>query len=126
MYIAKHKNADTIVGPGVIAFTAEFIESTRDANRSGIPRLDLVIRHSDGGYVRLHPGSKQKTMLFRDSSQAVLQSMPRVSSQAMLQCMLHMNGVRLAKAESSRPLAQILCHRLTSSAKRTSGKPYKP
>ena len=69
-------------------------------------------------------------MLFRDSSQAVLQSvlqsMLRVSPQAVLQSMLRMNGVRLAQAESSRPLAQILYHRLTSSAKRTSGEPYKP
>ena len=59
VYIAKHKNADAIEGPGVVSFTAEFIEGTLDSNRGGIPRLDLVIRHSDGGYVRLHPGSKQ-------------------------------------------------------------------
>ena len=61
LYIASHKYADAIVGPGVVFFTAEFIESTRDPNRGGIPRLDLVIRHSDGGYVRLHPGSKRKS-----------------------------------------------------------------
>ena len=60
MYIAKHKSADAIVGPGVVSFTAEFIEGTVDPNRGGKPRLDLVIRHSNGGYVRLHPGSKAK------------------------------------------------------------------
>ena len=60
VYIAKHKSADAIVGPGVVSFTAEFIEGTVDPNRGGNPRLDLVIRHSDGGYVRLHPGPKAK------------------------------------------------------------------
>ena len=59
-YIARHKNADAIVGPGVVSFTAEFIEGTFDPNRGGIPRLDLVIGQADGGYVRLHPGSKPK------------------------------------------------------------------
>lgn len=60
MYIAKHKYANKIIGSGVVSFTAEFIEGTNDSNRGGIPRLDLVLRHSDGGYVRLHPGSTRK------------------------------------------------------------------
>ena len=60
MYIAGHKNAKEIVGPGVVSFTAEFIEGTGDPNRGGIPRLDLVLRHSDGGYVRLRAGSRPK------------------------------------------------------------------
>ena len=59
-YIANHKKAEEIVGSGVVAFTAEFIDGTKDPNRGGIPRLDLVIRHVDGGYVRLHPGSMPK------------------------------------------------------------------
>ena len=57
-YIAMHKMAQRLVGPGVIAFTGEFIEGTRDPNRSGRMRMDMVIRHTDGGYVRIHPGPK--------------------------------------------------------------------
>lgn len=30
VYIAKHKNADKIIGPGVVSFTAEFVEGTLD------------------------------------------------------------------------------------------------
>ena len=60
MYIATRKNAEELVGPGVVSFTAEFIEGTGDPNRGGIPRLDLVLRHSDGGYVRLRAGSRPK------------------------------------------------------------------
>ena len=59
-YIATHKQANAIVGPGVVGFTSEFIEGTKDPNRGGIPRLDLVIQHVDGGYVRLHPGTKRR------------------------------------------------------------------
>ena len=58
LYIAHHKDSEAIVGPGVVAFTAEFIQGTKDPNRGGIPRLDLVVRRVDGGYVRLHPGTK--------------------------------------------------------------------
>ena len=58
MYIATHKDAERVIGPVVVSFTAEFIDGVTDPNRGGRPRLDLVVRHSDGGYVRLHPGSK--------------------------------------------------------------------
>ena len=78
-YIAMHKMAQNLVGPGVIAFTCQFIEGTRDANRAGMMRMDMIIRHTDGGYVRIHPGEKIKndaTPKFprRPEQQAVLQS----------------------------------------------------
>ena len=60
LYIATRNKAEELVGPGVVAFTAENIEGTHDPNRAGRPRLDLVLHHSDGGYVRLHPGSQPK------------------------------------------------------------------
>ena len=60
LYIANHKLAPDLIGPGVKAFTVEFIEGTKDPNRGGRPRLDLVIRHSNNAYWRLHPGSTRK------------------------------------------------------------------
>ena len=60
MYIAVHRYADEIIGPGVVSFTAEFIDGTTDPNRGGNPRLDLVVGHLHGGYARLHPGTKPK------------------------------------------------------------------
>ena len=59
-YIAMHKMAQDLVGPGISAFTGEFIEGTRDANRAGMMRMDMIIRHTNGGYVRIHPGGKIK------------------------------------------------------------------
>ena len=61
LYVANHTLAPDLIGPGVKAFTAEFIDGTRDPNRGGRPRLDLVIRHANGAYCRLHPGSTRKT-----------------------------------------------------------------
>ena len=61
LYIANHKDAQKLIGPGVKAFTVEFIEGTKDPNRGGRPRLDLVIRHPDNAYWRLHPGSAPKS-----------------------------------------------------------------
>ena len=61
LYIANHKLATELIGPGVKAFTVEFIDGTKDPNRGGRPRLDLVIRHTDNAYWRLHPGSTRKT-----------------------------------------------------------------
>ena len=55
-----HKMAQDLVGPGVVAFTGEFIEGTSDANRAGMMRMDMIIRHTNGGYVRIHPGDKIK------------------------------------------------------------------
>ena len=61
LYIANHKVARDLIGPGVKAFTVEFIAGTKDPNRGGRPRLDFVIRHSNNAYWRLHPGSTPKS-----------------------------------------------------------------
>ena len=45
---------------GCHLFTWKFIERTRDSNR-GSMRVDMVIRRVDGGYVRIHKGSKPKS-----------------------------------------------------------------
>ena len=58
-YIAKHKDMSKIVGSdGIVRVTAEFFEGTRDANRDGQKRCDLIVYCSDGSFWRLHPGSK--------------------------------------------------------------------
>ena len=57
-YVAMHHTATELVGPGIVAFEANFIAGTPDSNRSGQPRLDFVIRHTNGGYWRIHPGAK--------------------------------------------------------------------
>ena len=57
-YIATHNRAADLVGPGVISIGGEFIEGTYDPNRCQL-RLDIVIRHRDGGYLRIHPGTKR-------------------------------------------------------------------
>ena len=57
-YIAMHKDAESLVGAGITAASGEFIDGTQDPNRSGKGRLDSAIYHTDGGYVRIHPGNK--------------------------------------------------------------------
>ena len=57
-YVAMHPRANDLVGPSIIAFEANFIAGTTDPNRGGQQRLDFVIRHTYGGYVRIRPGSK--------------------------------------------------------------------
>jgi len=59
-YLANHKQAKDIIGPGVVGFTSQFIEGTKDPNRGGQRRLDFVVHHVDGGCYRLHPGSKSR------------------------------------------------------------------
>ena len=58
LYVAMHKRSHDLVGPGIQTFEATFMAGTTDPNRSGQPRLDFVIRHTDGGYWRIHPGAK--------------------------------------------------------------------
>ena len=60
-YVAMHHQADELVGPGITSFTTTFIAGTTDPNRSGQQRLDFVIRHTNGGYWRIHPGSKPQS-----------------------------------------------------------------
>ena len=59
-YVAVHPQANDLVGSGITSFEANFIAGTTDPNRSGQQRLDFVIRHTDGGYWRIHPGSKPR------------------------------------------------------------------
>ena len=59
-YVAFHKQSRELVGPGIVNVTAQAIEGTKDRNRGGEPRVDLVLHHQDGGYVRLHPGSRPR------------------------------------------------------------------
>jgi len=61
-YVAKHKEADRIVGDGLVSFSLCFIAGTRDPNRNGQMRLDYVVEKMprDGAteHVYLHPGPK--------------------------------------------------------------------
>ena len=59
-YVACHADAFNIVASGVMLATFEFIESTRDPNHGGQPRLDLCFHRLDGTICRLHPGTKEK------------------------------------------------------------------
>ena len=56
-----HSQAKELVGSGITAFVPAFIAGTKDPNRSGDPRLDFIIRHTDGGYWRIHSGSKPRS-----------------------------------------------------------------
>ena len=58
-YIAFHKDAARLVGSnGIVAISIEEIEGTSDANRSGSPRVDIVVYNKDGFCYRLHPGNR--------------------------------------------------------------------
>ena len=115
--IANHKLAPQLVGPGVKAFTVEFIDGTKDPNRCGRPRLDLVIRHSNNAYCVYTLALRRKLTHNLSSFQPVLQSLPHMN-RPVLQSLPHMNGVGLVQPGSFHPIAQ-------SSAKMTSGKPHK-
>ena len=59
-YIARHKDAELIVGPGIVSFTAELIPDKNECFRNSLRLtlvLALVLRQSDGGWVVLIPGS---------------------------------------------------------------------
>ena len=59
-YLAHHKQSDTLIGPGVRTFYAQF-RTRNDANRahaeSNQLRLDFVVERIDGGIYTLHPGN---------------------------------------------------------------------
>ena len=58
-YIAFHKDAARLVGSnGIVKISIEEIEGTSDANRSGSPRVDIVVYNTDGFCYRLHPGNR--------------------------------------------------------------------
>ena len=52
------KDAEGLVWAGITAVSGQIIDGTQDPNRSGKRRLDIAIYHTDGGYVRIHPGNK--------------------------------------------------------------------
>ena len=56
-YLALHSKGNEIVGPGVVAITAERIAGTSDPNRYGRKRLDFFVHRMDGSAYRLHPGT---------------------------------------------------------------------
>ena len=56
-YIAKHKQSEEIVGPGVVSLKAERIPNSFDPNRFGAKRVDFFVHRIDGTAVRLHPGT---------------------------------------------------------------------
>ena len=58
-YLAFHSKGNEIVGPGVVAITAERIAGTSDPNRYGRKRLDFFVHRMDGSAYRLHPGQKK-------------------------------------------------------------------
>jgi len=59
-YVAAHTEAETIIGTGIVAASANFIHTRNDANRGGAPRLDFFFYRSDLTCCRLHPGSRRK------------------------------------------------------------------
>ena len=70
-YIACHKRAHDIIGPGVTHACAEYISQTNDPNRGNQERLDFVIYRSDGSTCRLHPGktaSKDAQLIYTNAT----------------------------------------------------------
>ena len=59
-YVAMQSKAKALVGPGITAFLPAFIADTNDSNKASVPHLDFIIRHTDGGHWRIHPGSKPR------------------------------------------------------------------
>ena len=55
-YVAFHKYAGGLVGPGIVYVSGKHIQGTNDWNRFGVLRSDFVFHHRDGGYVRIHSG----------------------------------------------------------------------
>ena len=70
-YIACHKRAYDIIGPGVTHARAEYISQTNDPNRGNQERLDFVIYRTDGSTCRLHPGktaSKDAQLIYTNAT----------------------------------------------------------
>lgn len=59
-YLAHHKQASDIIGPGVVTMYAQF-RSRPDANRESQLRLDFVVERSDGKMATLHPGRNPRS-----------------------------------------------------------------
>ena len=73
-----------IVGStGVIAIGFEQIEGTKDGNRGGDLRVDIVLQNADGEYWRLHPGNRRrddaKPRVFKKCIAPGLPNVPSIS-----------------------------------------------
>ena len=55
-YVCMHEEHQTMIGPGIVRVTAQSIQGTKDPNRQGRQRVDLVLHQLGGSYVRVHPG----------------------------------------------------------------------
>ena len=58
-YLAHHKKAAYLIGPGVVDVYLQFRTRT-DANRVGQLRLDFVVLRVDGTIITFHPGKTPK------------------------------------------------------------------
>ena len=58
--VAQHKEAQDLIGNGIMRVTVERIEGTVDPNRRGKERTDIVLYRADGSYARIHPGRTLK------------------------------------------------------------------
>ena len=59
-YVCMHAEHEKMIGPGIVRISAQSIHGTKDPNREGRPRVDLVLHQQDGSYVRLHPGAHRR------------------------------------------------------------------
>ena len=57
-YIARHKEAKVIIGPGVVRAFPQFFPKEKDANPRRTKRLDLVVQRIDDTFCRIHPGGR--------------------------------------------------------------------
>ena len=59
-YVCMHPKCFDIIGEGIVSVVAQAVKGTKDPNRGGRPRVDLVLFQEYRSYVRLHPGSRRK------------------------------------------------------------------
>ena len=59
-YVCMHDEHADIIGRGILRVVAQAVRGTKDYNREGRPRVDLVFYRRDGSYMRVHPGSCSK------------------------------------------------------------------
>ena len=59
-YVAAHRQAFDIIGPGITRAMAMWKPRTNDNNRGGAERLDLHFFREDGTVCRVHPGGTRR------------------------------------------------------------------
>ena len=59
-YVAAHRQAFDIIGPGITRAMAMWRPGTNDNNRGGAERLDLHFFREDGTVCRVHPGGTRR------------------------------------------------------------------